>query len=586
VQVAQVSLHGEVELLKFRGRSVVGRLSGSIVSGNREEHAVSTPQDHTRKVTRGELLKAAAAAAPGALLAGGLGGVGGLVGEARARGSAHPRPTSPPAPLAGMSMILFLTDQERAIQHFPPGWSRRHLPGLTRLQRHGLTFDNAFTNACMCSPARTTLMTGYFPAQHGVKYTLEEGMPAAEYPQVELALGFANIASVMSAAGYHTVYKGKWHLSKMRGRQWQPSDVGVYGFHDWNPPDAGANQELSEAGGGTVDTDGRFMDSQGAALTGQEGALEYLSSRAAREQPFCMVISLVNPHDVLFYPTTYEEGGYDAAWLRGSIRPPATAGEDLSTKPHVQKQFLDLFDAGSGRIAGARMQREYLNFYANLMKASDDYLVAVLDTLQATGLRERTLVIRTSDHGEMGLAHGGLRQKNFNVYEESQRVPLVYSNPRLYPRPRRSRALVSHVDLLPTLASLFGAPRGARAAWQGVDYSAKVLRGRAKAPQDYTVFTYDDWQSGQAHGPYPTPPNHIVSIRERGWKIARYYDAAGRVPPQWELYDLRRDPLERRNLAHRGTRLTPQQQLEFRRLKRKLELVERTRLAPLAVTPG
>ena len=86
-----------------------------------------------------------------------------------------------------MNVLVFLTDQQRAIQHFPPGWSERNLPGLTRLQEHGLTFDNAFTNACMCSPARSTLMSGYFPAQHGVKYTLETDMPAPEYPQVELA---------------------------------------------------------------------------------------------------------------------------------------------------------------------------------------------------------------------------------------------------------------------------------------------------------------------------------------------------------------------------------------------------------------
>lgn len=485
-----------------------------------------------------------------------------------------------------MNAILFLTDQERAIQHFPPGWSARNLPGMTRLRRHGLSFENASTNACMCSPARTTLMTGYFPAQHGVKYTLEESMPASEYPQVELGLGFANMASVMAAAGYTPVYKGKWHLSKMMGTQWQPSDVGQYGFKAWNPPDAGANQELSEAGGGTVNNDGRFVDSMGSEASGNEGALEYLNSHAAGQQPFFMVISLVNPHDVLFYPNTYEEGGYDASWLEGSVKPPATVGEDLSSKPRVQEQFLRLFDAGSGLLPTPKRQRAYLNFYANLMKSSDAYLVNVLDTLEAKGLLDNTLIIRTSDHGEMGLAHGGLRQKNFNVYEESQRVPLVYSNPRLFPRPRTTRALVSHVDLLPTLASLFGTPPSARAEWEGVDYSKKILRPNSKPPQDYTVFTYDDWQSGQPHGPYPTPPNHIISIREQHWKIALYYDAGGKMPPQWELYDLKHDPLEKRNLANPGTKLTRRQQSEYRRLRRKLAHVEKTRLQPLASTPS
>ena len=116
--------------------------------------------------------------------------------------------------VAGMNIVLFLTDQERAIQHFPPNWLRQNLPGMRRLRRHGLSFERAFTNACMCSPARSTLMSGYFPAQHGVKYTLEEEMPASEYPQVNLPTELKNLATVMKAAGYTTIYKGKWHCSK------------------------------------------------------------------------------------------------------------------------------------------------------------------------------------------------------------------------------------------------------------------------------------------------------------------------------------------------------------------------------------
>ena len=69
---------------------------------------------------------------------------------------------------AGMNVILFLTDQERAIQHFPQNWLRQNLPGMRRLQRHGLNFESACCSACMCSPSRTSLMTGYFPAQHQV----------------------------------------------------------------------------------------------------------------------------------------------------------------------------------------------------------------------------------------------------------------------------------------------------------------------------------------------------------------------------------------------------------------------------------
>ena len=107
-------------------------------------------------------------------------------------------------------------------------------------------------------------------------------------------------------------------------------------------------------------------------------------------------------------------------------------------------------------------------------------------------------------------------------------------------------------------------------------------RQRLSPSQDYTVFTYDDWQSGQASGPYPKPPNHIASIREHRYKLARYYDADGNVPDQWEMYDLKTDPLERVNLAYKGHKRTNEQQRQYRRLRRKLARVERTRLQPLS----
>ena len=85
------------------------------------------------------------------------------------------------------------------------------------------------------------------------------------------------------------------------------------------------------------------MNSQGTASAGTEGAVQFLQTAASQSQPFFMVVSLVNPHDVLLYPKNYETGGYDDSWLQGEIDPPATANEDLSTKPSVQEEFLRLF---------------------------------------------------------------------------------------------------------------------------------------------------------------------------------------------------------------------------------------------------
>ena len=178
------------------------------------------------------------------------------------------------------------------------------------------------------------------------------------------------------------------------------------------------------------------------------------------------------------------------------------------------------------------------------MRSSDNYLVNVLDKLEETGLLDDTLIIRTADHGEMGLTHGGLRQKNFNFYEESTRVPLVYSNPKLFPKPRSTDALVSHVDFLPTLASLAAAPKSARSNWQGVDYSKLVLNPTADAgpelhrlhlrrlpvrPEERALP-----ETAQPHRQHPRRPLEAGQVLRR----------QGQRRPQWEMYDLKTDPLE------------------------------------------
>ncbi len=89
-------------------------------------------------------------------------------------------------------------------------------------------------------------MSGYSPAQHGVKYTLEDSILS---PQVELPVELKNVATVMSAAGFNVLYKGKWHCSETAGAQFVPADLAKYGFARWNPPDAGASQSPAQGGG-------------------------------------------------------------------------------------------------------------------------------------------------------------------------------------------------------------------------------------------------------------------------------------------------------------------------------------------------
>ena len=587
--------------------------------------------DQAGGVSRKRFLQAGAAVAGSVYL-------GGMATSAASAATAGP--SAVPVDFGDMNVVIFLTDQETYHDTlWPKGWLEKNLPGYAQITKHGMKFDNAYTNTCACSPARSTIMSGYYPAQHGVKYVLEHDLWGPNYPQVDLlpANKMPNIASVMAAAGYYTVYKGKWHCSKyppataptlpqppsQQDNPSYPPDVNrsdyppspitgsdpvnmlePYGWNRWNAPDAGANQAIDQMGGGIANHDGRIMASRGPVEVGDEGVLEFIrnwpeikKSLPANQQKFCLVISLVNPHDVLAYPRRYSAGGYSNKWLQGDMKLPDTVAERLVTKPKAQAIFKALVASGTGPLPSTKAKINYLNFYANLMKVSDDYLTNVLAAMRAVGydakepansqfgLLGETLVVRTADHGEMGLTHGGQRQKWFNMYEETINIPLIFSNPIAWPKPVSSKALVSHVDLLPTLANLVGAPTPARAQWPGKDYSSLLRNPKAKPVQDYIVFTNDDFQAASQNMFVP-PPNHILGIRETRWKLARYYDINNQVEPEYEMYDLVRDPDETTNLAFKRYTRNAVQERNFQRLKAKLDEIEGTLLQPIpGVTP-
>ena len=254
------------------------------------------------------------------------------------------------------------------------------------------------------------------------------------------------------------------------------------------------------------------------------------------------------------------------------------------TKPSAQRQFLRISHL-IGRLDTHQKKRAYVNFYGNLMKLMDAYVVDVLDALEAQNLLDNTLVIRTSDHGEMGLAHGGLRQKCFNVYEETMRIPLVYSNPRLWSKaadltgdglacrpPAHAGQPGQRAGLGPCQVArrrlLRSHPPATRAAAAGLRrLHLRRLPGGADQP---TVR-----QTAAAHHQRAraTLEDRRVLRRQR------------KVPSQWEMYDLKRDPLERTNLAHKGHKRTPAQEKQYQRLHRKLARVKHHRLHRLPDTP-
>ncbi|MFY8216082.1 MAG: sulfatase-like hydrolase/transferase [Chthoniobacterales bacterium] len=442
------------------------------------------------------------------------------------------------------NLILVLTDQERSVQWFPEGWAEENLPAMTQLKNTGVTFQRASCNAAMCTPSRNTLFTGLFPAQHESYHTLTEDFEQS-LSEHQLDPTIPNLATVLTAAGYDVYYKGKWHLSKSvegAADETIEDDITRYGFQGWNPPDAGQDVKIENYGGGTADNDQRYADD----------AVAFLQDRIANPnpRPFCLVVSLVNPHDVLGYPTNSGTGGYSPADLIGPIELPPSVDENLFTnfKPDCQGALLASMAFGFGPLPTPEMKTNYINFYGNLMKLIDGHIQSILDVFESgpTGaeLRANTWIVRTADHGEMGMAHGGLRQKNFNVYEETIRVPMIWSNPVAYPTGEVCEELVSHVDWLPTVCGLLGVPGWQQYQFAGIDYSSLIRHPDAGPVQEYILFTFDDIWSGQDAAGNPNgvvpPPNRIEMIFDKESKYARYFDGEGVVADQQEFYDIRK----------------------------------------------
>jgi arylsulfatase A-like enzyme len=520
------------------------------------------------------------------------------------------------------NIVLLITDQQRRPRHWPDeaGWLSQLMPNDAELARTGITFTNGFCNTAMCSPSRATLFTGLYPAEHGVMLTLTQAdlrpnprhapdtmrtlvdlLRSGVVPRGRLMKQFArglfrldqsaggekvlppeipNLPRILRSAGYEVAYKGKWHLTHPSGEKggqgllggWMPGDADVlardYGFADWEVPDAGENAEAKHFGGGNAG-EGEGWD---------EVYIRQVERWLGREnlpEPFCLVVSLVNPHDVLGYPASYEAGGYSTSEFRDlGVELPPTVDEDLRGKPSVHALMRMGMTAYLGALRDRRMQLDYVNFYAHLHRVIDEKIGRLLGALGDAGdpesLRSRTVVMRCADHGEMGLSHGGLRQKAFNAYEETINIPIVVSNPVLFPEPVSSDALVSLIDLLPTIATLGGADTSA-AALKGRDLTPLLARhanpqrealaaaavdlgpvtehaAPADSVQDAIHFTYDDHQAGTATREAPGQPNRVRAVRTATGKYAVYIDPTAERPSEYEMYDLDRDPNEVDNL--------------------------------------
>lgn len=462
------------------------------------------------------------------------------------------------------NIIVILTDQERYPTHWPEGWAEKNLVSNERLKKNGIFFKKAYTAASECTPSRAVLTTSeHYPINQVPSTPSKKGLPSAD----ELM----DIGALLKRhTEYDVVWKGKWHLSPPLdgGYNWTEKDIAAmqekYDLYGWTPPDAGNAilefekntggtlfDGLSTLGGGYANNDFRYLYGSSKTTPKEtpgwgDGVVEYLKKVSATDakerKPFCLFISLVNPHDVWVYPTVWEKAGYKKEdFINMGIDLPHNYADDLTTKPSVQLKARQAYNKQSP-LKDSQAEKEYVNFYAYLNKKADENIVKILDLLNTTGLTEETIIIRTADHGELGLSHG-MREKAYTIYEEMIHVPFIVSNPKLFPTPRTTDAFYCHLDLLPTIAELAGVPEFAQYG-KGVSI-VPILKGSVATVQDSILFTYDD----NFFLPEDVPGGHIRAIRQGDFAYAVYYSENG-SHFEYEMYHLKDDPGQLRNLLH------------------------------------
>jgi arylsulfatase A-like enzyme len=382
-------------------------------------------------------------------------------------------------------IVILMTDEERATPPYESAdvlaWRERTLPGRRWFDEHGVAFERHYTGSLACVPSRPTIFTGQYPDLHGVTQTDGIGKRYDDSRLRWLRPGeVPTLGNWFRAAGYDTHYDGKWHISHADledpttgaplatnddegvvdaaavQRYLDADPLGPYGFSGWVGPEP-HGAAMANSG---FRRDGLFADRIVAWLTDR-----YARRRAGDEaalRPFLLVASFVNPHDIVLFP----------AWARRSPLQPSdadpphvpaapTADEDLRVKPAAQIAFREAYYSGYGPAPAIgriyeRNAQAYRDLYYRLHAEVDGPLDRVRRAVTEDGSQDAVLV-RTSDHGELLGAHGGLHQKWFNLYDEATRVPFVIARIGTgATQPRTVTAPTSHVDLVPTLLGAAG----------------------------------------------------------------------------------------------------------------------------------
>ena len=416
-------------------------------------------------------------------------------------------------------IIYIYTDQQSATMMSSAGNAYLDTPAIDYIAENGTRFTRAYTTNPVCSPARVSLMTGRFPGyfsdEDGNQVRENEG--AVLIPQVSEEVQNTTLAYYLKKAGYELIYGGKEHLPPSL----TPEALGFKG----------------------ISNDQRKILAEEAA--------SYI--RADHDKPYFMVLSLINPHDICYMairdhvpPTSpFMQAHTELAMLDAALTWPEGVDEEefwsvhapplppnLEPQEDEPEAILSLLTRRDFRINAREnysdeQWRMHRHAYARLTENVDSQIQLILDALKESGREKQTLVLLSSDHGDMDAAHR--MEHKTALYEEAANIPFIAMWKGQIPAGKLDDThLVSNgLDLLPTVSD-----------YAGID-GLSDPRGRSLRPLLEGKRT--DWR--KTLGVESEIGRMVVS--EDRLKYIRY-DATGM---EERLHDLNNDPYETRHFT-------------------------------------
>lgn len=450
--------------------------------------------------------------------------------------------------------ILFVMSDDHAANAI--GAYGSHLTGIAptenidRLAQEGTRLNNCMCTNSICTPSRASILTGQHSHTNGVKTLADEMNPDRRH-----------LAHHLRDAGYRTGIIGKWHLE---------TEPQGYDYYNVLPGQGRYDDPVLKSQGNPWEGNGQIYDGYSADVITDQ-ALAWLKGTVGegvghRDDPFFLQCHFKAPHRPWKYPRRH------AGLFEGrQIPEPASLfenkshrskagrkhGSRISSKNPVQPMTGEVKAGDLGREEGIDMTgmdemartraayQRYLSDYLRTIAGIDDNIGRLLDYLNNAGLAEDTLVIYTSDQG-MFLGEHDQYDKRW-MYEESHQMPFVARYPREIPADTFVDDLVANIDFAPTILDYAGVDIPDRMQGQSV---RRNLSGNPSADSREAVY-YRYW----LHRAHHDVPAHY-GIRTDRYKLIFFYglplDASGAVDdpssPGWELYDLKRDPHELKNV--------------------------------------